>query len=105
MVIGGNNDVGDGTSSKVEQLNLRTNTWKKMEDLSCKRSAMSSVSISFNKFNRKARDTFRLEIPDMISDDGEILTKEDDVSVGNSVENMDTASVMSLYESDEEMLE
>ena len=41
VVIGSLTEIGVPTS-KVEQLNLRTNTWEKMEDLPCKRSALSS---------------------------------------------------------------
>ena len=57
VVIGGY--TGEDATSKVEQLNLRTNTWEEMESLPCKRSALSSVSISFNKLKDEARDTFR----------------------------------------------
>ena len=41
----------------------------------------------------------------MMSDDLEILMDEDDVRIGNSVEEMDTSSETSPDESEEEMME
>ena len=66
-------NVDVDTTSKVEQLNLRTNTWEKMEDLPCKRSALSSGLISFKKLGEEARNTLRLVMPDIMSDDAEMM--------------------------------
>ena len=66
---------------------------------------MSSSLISFHKLSEEARNTFRLEMQDMMSDDLEILMDEDDVRIGNSVEEMDTSSETSPDESEEEMME
>merc|ERR1719250_479749 len=60
VAIGGY--TGEDYTSKVEQLNLRTNSWEEIEDLPCKRSALSSVSISFNKLQEEARETFHSEM-------------------------------------------
>ena len=103
VVIGGY--TGRDTTNKVEQLDLLSNTWEEMEELPCTRSALSSGVISFNKLKEEARDTFRLERPDVMSNGTEILVDEADVIIGNSSEEMDTSNAMSFNESDEEMME
>ena len=70
-----------------------------------KRSALSSSLISFNKLGEEARAAFRLLMLDMMSDDAEILMDEDDVSIGNSNEEMDTSNDMSFDDSEEEVME
>ena len=103
VVIGGY--TGEDATSKVEQLHLRTNIWEEMEDRPCKRSDMSSVSISFNKLKEEARDTYRSEMASVVPDDAGIPMDDDDVSIGNSIEEIDTSSDMSFDESEEEMME
>jgi len=89
-------------TAKVEQLNLLTNTWETVEDLPCKRAALSSCVIDFNKLNEEARNTLRWK-KSMSSDNA--FMDVDDVNMVISDELFDTSSDTSFDEMEDESME
>merc|ERR1712098_793331 len=77
--------TGTDTSSKVEMLNLNTNTWEALTDMPSNRSALSSCVVPFTKLAEEARNTLRChnsaaeDFPDIFMEEDE--ETDSDVSI------------------------
>ena len=74
MVIGG--DQGTETTIKVEVLDMSSNTWEEVREMSTSRSALSSGVVTFNSLVEEVREGMRWQ-----KEDGVVECGTEDVSM------------------------
>ena len=79
MVIGG--DQGTETTIKVEVLDMSSNTWEEVREMSTSRSALSSVVVTFNSLVEEVREGLRWQKEDEEKMDGLVECGTEDVSM------------------------